>query len=203
MVTINELEAQVKSLKKQVFSKENKNEIFWNVVRDRNYKNLVARAEKAFNTEEYLEAFLIQSCVLEGILKDYASKKLSSVIIESKLLKEKFENFEFSKIIDILFLSKKIGKDLYESLNIYRRKRNDVIHGLLNHSDKEKLNSELIKVYKSGKDMKGFLVDDIGKEIKKDPVAIDAENQFDTILSQLEQLENIENLAKKEMLSKK
>ena len=76
MVTINELEAQVKSLKKQVFSKENKNEIFWNVVRDRNYKNLVARAEKAFNTGEYLEAFLIQSCVLEGILKDYASKKL-------------------------------------------------------------------------------------------------------------------------------
>ncbi len=193
MVTINELEARVKSLKKQVFSKENKNEVFWNVVRDRNYKKLVARAEKAFNNEEYLEAFLIQSCVFEGILKDYATKKFSSVIIKSKLLKKKFENFGFSIIIDILLLSGKIEKDLYESLNIYRGKRNNTIHSLLSHGDTEKLNSELKKAYESGKHMKGFLVDDIGKEIKKDPVAIDMESQFDTILSQLEQLESIKN----------
>ncbi|GEM_PF-5067099 len=87
-------------------------------------------------------------------------------------------------------------------MNIYRGKRNDTIHSLLSHGDTEKLNGELKKAYESGKHMKGFLVDDIGKEIKRDPIAIDAESQFDTILSQLEQLENIKNLTTKRTVTK-
>ncbi len=98
---------------------------------NKNYKNLVDQAEGAFLKKEFLEAFLIQSCVIEGILKNYASVKLSHLFTECLIFKNKINSFEFAKLTDTLFAAGKINKTLYENINKYRKTRNDVIHKLL------------------------------------------------------------------------
>ena len=102
---------------------------------NKNYQHLVDQAEGAFLKKDFLEAFLIQSCVIEGVLKNYASMKLSSLATQSSVFKKKLDNFEFSRLIDDLFAVGKISDELYENLDKYRKKRNEVIHKLLEYED--------------------------------------------------------------------
>src|SRR3989344_3770639 len=100
-MTIKELEAQIQALKSQLSSLSEESLYNSEVITEtKNYERLVNQAEGAFLKEEYLEAFLIQSCIIEGVLKNYASKKLSSIISQTDALKSKFENFEFARLID-------------------------------------------------------------------------------------------------------
>lgn len=89
---------------------------------NKNYQVLVNKSEGAFLKEEYLEAFLIQSCIIEGVIKNYAEAKLNPELSQSIMLKDKFKNFEFARLIDDLLLAGKIPADLYENLNNYRKK---------------------------------------------------------------------------------
>ena len=81
--------------------------------RQKNYRYFVDQAEEAFFKKNFLEAFLIQSCVIEGVLKDYASTKLAPALELSTALKKKSKNFEFARLIDELLLTVKINRDLY------------------------------------------------------------------------------------------
>jgi len=154
---------------------------------NKNYKNLVDQAEGAFLKKEFLEAFLIQSCVIEGVLKNYASVKLSYLSSNSQIFKNKLDSFEFAKLADNLFAAGKISENLYENLDKYRKKRNEVIHKLLEYENKEKLDRELQEVYNLGKDMKGFIVEDMAKEIKGQTVA-ELEAEINNLMSQLKNL---------------
>lgn len=131
--------------------------------REKNYRYFVDQAEKAFFEKKFLEAFLIQSCVIEGVLKDYASTKLAPAIERSATLKRKSKNFEFARLQDELLLTGNINKDLYENLSKYKKKRNDIVHNILKHDDKKALNKELKEAYKLGGHMKGFIVDEMVK----------------------------------------
>lgn len=131
-----------------------------------NYQHLVDEAEGAFLKKEYLEAFLIQSCVIEGVIKNYAAAKLDIEISRSGILRDKFENFELGRLIDDLFLAGKITPELYEGLDSYRKKRNKVIHELLKYTDKRRLDGELKEAYERGRHMKGFIVEDLRNEIR-------------------------------------
>ena len=131
--------------------------------REKNYRYFVDQAEKAFFEKKFLEAFLIQSCVIEGVLKDYASTKLAPAVERSTILKKKSKNFEYARLLDELLLTGNINKDLYENLSKYKKKRNDIVHNILRHDDKKTLNKELKDIYKLGRHMKGFIVDEIVK----------------------------------------
>ncbi len=128
----------------------------------RNYNVLVEKAEQAFNQKEYLQAFLLQACVFEAVIKSYASLKMEAVVNRSEHLRGKFKNFELARITDELFIAGKISKELYEQLSLYRKRRNDVMHQILKYGDKSKnLERGLKMVYESGRTMKGSIVDDI------------------------------------------
>ena len=131
--------------------------------RQKNYRYFVDQAEEAFFKKNFLEAFLIQSCVIEGVLKDYASTKLAPALERSTALKKKSKNFEFARLIDELLLTGNINRDLYENLSKYKKKRNDIVHNILKHDDKKILNKELKEAYKLGRHMKGFVVDEMVK----------------------------------------
>ena len=189
-MTIEELESQIKSLKYYLeLQKQELEKISRVGIENKNYEDLVNQAEGAFLKREYLEAFLIQSCIIEGIIKDYAFKKISPLISQNTILEKKFKNFELARLIDELFISGKIDKSLYEKLNVYRKKRNDVIHGLLEYKDKNRLDKELKEVYESGKYMKGFIVDDMSKETKGGLTAAELDAQIAALLAQLNQLQ--------------
>ena len=186
---ISALENQLKLLGKELEEPQNYQKPK-NIQGIKNYEHLLNEAEGSFLKKEYLEAFLIQSCIIEGVLKEYASKKLLSIIHQSSALENKFKNFELARLIDELFISGKIKNSLYEDLSAYRKKRNEVIHDLLEYEDKEKLDEELKEAYEKGKRMKGFIVDDINKEMKEGLTAVELETQISALLSQLSQLQS-------------
>ena len=134
--------------------------------RQKNYRYFVDQAETAFSANKFLEAFLIQSCIIESVLKEYAFTRLASDLDRSASLKNKFKNFEFARLIDELFLTSNINKELYENLSKYRKKRNGIVHNILKHDDKIILNKELRETYELGKHMKGFIVDEMIKSQK-------------------------------------
>ena len=76
---------------------------------NKNYHSLVDQAEGAFLKREYLEAFLIQSCVIEGIVKNYSLAKLDVQISASQNLEKKLKNSDLAKLMDILFFAGKIS----------------------------------------------------------------------------------------------
>jgi len=122
-------------------------------------KSLINRAEGLYtfydeeNEEERkLEAFLLQSILLEGALI-----KLSLDYLEKRGLSElanKKSNFGHSinNAIDDLFLIKKIDETEYKKLLQYKKQRNRFIHYLF---DKEftKLDEESKKSYEDEKEI--------------------------------------------------
>ncbi len=132
------------------------------VIDEKNYRALTNKAEKAFAEKEYLQAFLLQSCIFEGVVKSYATIKLAGVMGRSEELKRKFANFELARLIDELFIAGMINKGLYEQLSEYRKRRNSVTHQILQYGDKSKsLEKGLKATYVSGRKMKGSILDDL------------------------------------------
>jgi hypothetical protein len=156
---------------------------------NKNYQSLVDEAEKAFLQKDYLEAFLIQSCVIEGVIKNYSEAKLERELSQSSVLKEKFKNFELARLADDLLLAGKIPAELYENLNNYRKKRNEVTHNLLEYTDKSFLDQELRSAYESGRQMKGLIVDDLAKGIRPSLTRAEIEAHISYLTSQLEELD--------------
>lgn len=129
----------------------------------KNYRALVRKAEQAFYEGNYLEAFLLQSCVFEGVMKNYAFSVLEPIFNASADSKRKSKNFEMARLTDELFLAGKIKKELYENLNSYRIKRNKVVHKILKYKSDKQFEIELKEAYLSGVDMKVFVVEEMVK----------------------------------------
>lgn len=132
----------------------------------KNYRILVDRAESAHGNGRYLEAFLIQSCIFEGVVKSYGNLMLKHIFDRSTDLKRKSDGFEFSRMIDELFISGKITKKLYDSLHEYRKQRNKVIHKILGFDNNKIFERELKKAYELGRDMKVFIVEEMIRKEK-------------------------------------
>lgn len=156
---------------------------------NKNYQELINAAEGAYLKRDYLEAFLIQSCVIEGVIKNYASAKLTIEINRSPALKEKFKNFELARLTDDLLLAGKISSRLYEDLSNYRKKRNDVIHRLLEYTDKDELEKSLKEAYESGKQMKGLIVDDMTKESPSGDTLAELEAELKKLMTEIESVQ--------------
>ena len=129
----------------------------------KNYRALVDKAEQAFGGGNYLEAFLLQSCVFEGVVKSYAFSMLEPIFSANADLKRKSKSFEMARLTDELFLAGKIKKELYENLNSYRAKRNKVIHKILKYKSEKQFEKELKEAYQSGVGMKVFIVEEMVK----------------------------------------
>lgn len=125
------------------------------------YHELVAKAETAFFERRFLEAFLIQACLFESVIKDFAALSLKSVFEGHPNLRSKSKNFEVARLVDELFVAGVISKDLYQNLDEYRRKRNKVIHQILKFETQVGIEKELKKAYEAGREMKGFIVDEM------------------------------------------
>lgn len=129
----------------------------------KNYRALVDKVEQAFRGGNYLEAFLLQSCVFEGVVKSYAFSMLEPIFSANTDLKRKSKSFEMARLTDELFLAGKIKKELYENLNSYRAKRNKVIHKILKYKSEKQFEKELKEAYQSGVGMKVFIVEEMVK----------------------------------------
>lgn len=128
------------------------------------YNSILKKAQNAYADKRYLEAFLVQSCLIEGVIKAYAASKLYLKIIGNSVLEEKLKRWELSNLLDSLLFAEKIDSALYNELKKYRKKRNEVVHNLLS-ADSEEINKELKAAYELGRKMKGLIVDDIQRQL--------------------------------------
>ena len=153
-------------------------------IKEKNYRTLVDKAEKAFQERRYLEAFLIQSCVFESVIKDYARQFLQPIFESQQDLQRKSNNFEIARWIDELFIAGKINKELYGSLNTYRKKRNQVIHQILSFKDVRAFEKELKDAYRSGLKMKVFVVEEMVKK-KKGETSAELTAKLERVLGEI------------------
>lgn len=117
------------------------------VIKEKNFKEKVALLQKRGN---YLEAFLVQSAYIESILRRLFRYKLTLEVngnVYEAVLKE---GRNIKPIIEFCFSAKWIVKSEYDRVNIYFKKRNEIVHDLI-ASNAEK--SYLRKVLKEGNEI--------------------------------------------------
>jgi len=113
--------------------------------------------------KRYLEAFLIQSCLLEGALKEFAISLIKKGLKQSSgIVKKKEEKYKFDTVIDDLYIMRAINIKEFKDLHKYRKDRNLYIHHLI-RKDSRNLNRILKVTYKRG----SLLVVKILKKLEK------------------------------------
>lgn len=122
------------------------------------HQDLVNHIEGSFLKKQFLEAFLVQSAYIEGLLKLYADynfwQETKDKIEKSQLLKElnkKLTRYSLNELIEFLFRTKLISEDQKNELNEYRERRNKVLHDLISEIRKEPFEKELKEICEKGK----------------------------------------------------
>ncbi len=114
-------------------------------------KQLVDHIQGSYLKEQYLEAFLVQSAYIEGLIRVFADyqywqkvtekkKKKDPVIVE---LRRRIEKYNLSELIYFLFRSNLIDVDQKNILNGYKEKRNIVMHDLVKQIAASEFTKEL------------------------------------------------------------
>ncbi|HVN26173.1 MAG TPA: hypothetical protein VMT99_00775 [Candidatus Paceibacterota bacterium] len=124
------------------------------------YDQLVARAESFYQQGQFLEAFLIQSCLFEGVIKTCVAIHFMDGLAGNKELAKSVERWQISKQLELLLIGHVIDAPLYKKLDAYIKQRNKVVHQLLTYKPKER-DAALKKAYAEGKEMKTFIVDEL------------------------------------------
>lgn len=114
--------------------------------------NNEAQGNFLYSGEEkrYLEAFLLQNCLLEGISKEFAILSIKKSLNNPKrIIEKKKENYNFDTAINDLYILGAINDEEFENLHKYRKDRNRFVHRLIKE-DFKNLNNVLREVYKRG-----------------------------------------------------
>lgn len=100
---------------------------------------LVNHIHGSYLKKQYLEAFLVQSAYIEGLLKIYTDytywEKISKIVgLEDKFsgeLRNRINKYGLKELIDFLYKSNLIDSEQKRTLHNYREKRNQVLHDLV------------------------------------------------------------------------
>ncbi len=117
--------------------------------------------------QQYLEAFLVQSAYIESILKTYfdfnyfttfsdKGKPRVSKIFPSKLfeaIRKKSDKMSLQEIINLLHSSELIDIEIKRKLELYKLKRNNVIHHLTKEIANNNFESELKEICELGQEI--------------------------------------------------
>lgn len=131
------------------------------------HEDLKNKIEGSILKQEYLEAFLLQSAYIESLLKlfvDYElffAAKLDKVdkahdsdrirLIEA--LREKVGRYGFYDLVELLYESERIDKEMRNLLDNYRKKRNNIFHDLLKSIQGDGFDAEIKDVCQKGRDI--------------------------------------------------
>lgn len=134
-------------------------------------QDIIDNIDGSVKKKQYLEAFLLQSTYLEGIVKSYASANFSvfftsKVDIASssekqkshtekirKYIENEVDGYNFGKTIAFLSQTETVEKTIIEGLNKYKTTRNKVIHRLITQVSGTDFENELKNACSLGKDL--------------------------------------------------
>ena len=164
---------------------------------EKTYDQLVRKAEDFSRDGQFLEAFLIQSCIIEGVIKHCVQLHFSSILDKDSELSISVDRWQISKLLELLLVTGIINRDLYNKLDKYIKQRNKVRHQILTY-DVPKRDAALKLAYQSGKEMKTFIVDELIRgKLEKDLKAVQ-----EGINNTLKLIAQQEGIAVEELLNK-
>ena len=121
---------------------------------------ITKRADLLFRHDNCLEAFLLQSCFVEGVIKILAHLYFKDTRPEDA------DRKPVSQILDSLSSMNGVDKELTQSLKEYIRLRNKVVHNILTYEQRES-ESMIKNMYTSGRSALFKLEGLIKKKFKK------------------------------------
>ncbi len=124
-------------------------------------KELVNQTEGAYLRKDYLEAFVIQSAYIESILREFISNKfhqhLSDGLCQScefmNAVRKKVIGISLHGLIELLYEGKYIDSGQKAKMQVYKNRRNNILHELLKHISNPTFEKELSAAYEAGKEV--------------------------------------------------
>jgi len=114
----------------------------------------------------WIEAFLLQATLLEGVLVNLGLKLLESKKDLAGLKGKRHTKYGFDNAINDLYLMKAIKTEEFNLLEKYKSKRNEYIHNLLSKNT-EDIENEVLNIYNQYKDFVWKMIKQLEKLEKK------------------------------------
>ncbi len=125
------------------------------------HKQLKNQIQGSILKEQYLEAFLVQSAYIEGLVRLYAIYKYFEIFIYKsrkekgkekivEVIEKRIKDYNLYHLINFLYESELLTKEEKKALDRYREKRNKVFHDLLTQIGMDEFEEELRKVCEDG-----------------------------------------------------
>jgi hypothetical protein len=114
----------------------------------------------------YIEAFLLQATLLEGVLVNLGLKLLEKRRDLSGLKGKRHNKYGYDNAINDLYLMGEIETDDFNLLEKYKSKRNQYIHNLLSKKT-EDVEEEVLAVYNEYEDFVWKMIKKLEKITKK------------------------------------
>ena len=136
-------------------------------------KRLYIRAEAHSRTRRrkgketrHIEAFLLQTALLEGVLVSYGLKLLEDKTGLSALKGKRNKWYGYDNAINDLYLLEAIDTDEFKKLEQFKAKRNEYIHNLLSE-DTEAVEGKVLRIYKEYDELVWDMIQCLEKKVGK------------------------------------
>ena len=114
----------------------------------------------------HIEAFLLQTALLEGVLVSYGLKLLGSEADLSALSGKRRKWYGYDNAINDLYLLGAINTEEFKKLEQFKAKRNEYIHNLLSE-DTEVVESRVLRIYKEYDGLVWDMIQRLEKKVGK------------------------------------
>lgn len=114
----------------------------------------------------HIEAFLLQTALLEGVLVSYGLKLLDDKIDLSALKGKRSKWYGYDNAINDLYLLGAVNTEEFKKLEQFKAKRNEYIHNLLSENT-EVVEGKVLRIYKEYDDLVWDMIQRLEKKVGK------------------------------------
>jgi len=115
-----------------------------------------------------IEAFLLQTAILEGVLVNLGLKSLGKNSKLSALKRKREKWYGYDNAINDLYLMGVVKTDEFKKLEQFKAKRNEYIHNLLSE-DTEIVEDKVLRIYKGYDQLVSTMIGRFKRKIGKIP----------------------------------
>lgn len=114
----------------------------------------------------HIEAFLLQTALLEGVLVSYGLKLLDDKVNLSALKGKRGKWYGYDNAINDLYLLGAVNTEEFKKLEQFKAKRNEYIHNLLSENT-EVVEGKVLRIYKEYDGLVWDMIQQLEKEVGK------------------------------------
>lgn len=114
----------------------------------------------------HIEAFLLQTALLEGVLVSYGLKLLDDKVDLSALRGKRVKWYGYDNAINDLYLLGAVNTEEFKKLEQFKAKRNEYIHNLLSENT-EAVEGKVLRIYKEYDSLVWDMIQRLEKKVGK------------------------------------